>query len=389
MSFGPTGLVVDSLTDIRTAMRAEAVSVFGPQVQTGTDTVLGKLIDVFAIFAAENGELIQAIYDSFRPAAAEGVNLDSLVSIRGLVREPARASQALLSFTGVNGTIIPAGSVYRVPNGPEFATLADVTIVGGVAEALADCTVTGPVEAVAGAITAQVTIIPGVATVTNAADAVVGRDIETDTELRQRFGQSAQATGAATDPAIRAALLALPIVDQAVVISNRSLVVDGFGIPPKSFRAIVWPDPGTLPADQSIFETIWEKQPAGISSDGTRSANVLDSQGFTQVVRYSLATELALTVEATLTTNPDFYPGDGDDQVAAAILAYVAGLSIGSDFINVQCLCAVTSAVPGITSLTILATTTPPVGPGDDANIVAGVDEVFTLDAGDLTVISS
>lgn len=388
MSFGPTGLQTKSLSEIRADMRAEARSVFGPQIQTGTDTVLGKLIDVFALFAAQNAELIQANYDSFRPAAAEGVNLDSLVSLRGIVREPARATQALLDFTGVNGTVIPAGSLYRVPDGPTFATLAEVTIAAGVAEVLADCTVTGPIEAAAGTITAQVSVIAGVATVNNASDAVLGRDTETDTELRQRFGASAQATGAATDPAIRAALLALNIVDQAVVISNRTLLVDAFGIPAKSFRAIVWPDPGVFPADQEIFEAIWEKQPAGIGSDGARSATVTDSQGFAQTVSYSIATALPLTIEATLTTDPDLYPGDGDDQVSAAIQAYVSTLSIGSDFLNVSCLCAVVSSVPGITSLTILATTTPPVGPGDDANIVADVDEIFTVDPVDITVIS-
>lgn len=389
MSFGPTGLQTKSLSEIRAEMREEARSVFGPQIQTGTDTVLGKLIDVVALFIAQNGELTQAVYDSFRPAAAAGVNLDSIVSLRGIVREPARASQALLGFTGVNGTIIPAGSLYRVPDGPAFATLEDVTIAGGVAEVLADCTVTGPIEAVANSITAQVTIIAGVATVDNASDAVLGRDTETDTELRQRFGQSAQATGAATDPAIRAALLALTTVDQAVVISNRTLLVDAFGIPPKSFRAIVWPDPGAFPADQEIYEAIWEKQPAGIGSDGTRSATVTDSQGFDQVVSYSLATALPLTIEATLTTDPDFYPGDGDDQVAAAIEAYVSTLSIGSDFVNVTCLCAIVASVPGITSLTILATTTPPVTPADDQNIAADIDEIFTVDPVDITVVSS
>jgi len=55
----------------------------------------------------------------------------------------------------------------------------------------------------------------------------------------------------------------------------------------------------------------------------------------------------------------------------------------------VTCLCAIVASVPGITSLTILATTTPPVTPADDQNIAADIDEIFTVDPVDITVVSS
>ena len=383
MTVDATGLTIKTLAELREEMRDDARAAFGAGVQLGADSVFGQLIDLVADIAATNYEALQGVYDAFDPDAASGVNLDSLASLTGITREAARASVAVLTLTGTPATLIPLGTLVRVPNGPTFATSAAVIIGGGgTVDVSSTATVTGPLEAVAGSITEIVTPVVGLSSVTNALDAVVGRNIETDQEFRSRRVASQQAKGAATDPAIRAALLALLIVDQALVISNRTLAVDAFGIPPKAFRAIVWPDPGVYPADVAIFETIYQEQPAGIESDGARSATVTDSQGFSQTIKYSVATELRAVIDVTLLTGAGF-PIDGNDQVTAAIVAATAGLDIGADLYRITSICAAAS-VPGVLGATVLQSIFPAAPAA--ADLTADIDEIITVDLVDITV---
>jgi len=383
MTVDSTGLTIKTLAELRADMRADARAAFGAGVQLGADSIFGQLIDLVADIAAQNYDVLQGVYDAFDADAALGVNLDSLASLTGVTREAARASTALITATGTPATLIPLGTLVRVPGGATFATSAPVNIGGGgLVDVQAVATVTGALEAPAGSITEIVTPVVGLSSVTNAADAVTGRDVETDQELRARRAESLQAQGEATDPAIRAALLALEVVDQAVVISNRTLAVDAFGIPPKSFRAVVWPDAGTLPADVSIFETLYRTQPSGIESDGARSATVTDSQGFDQTIKYSVATELRALIDVTLLTGAGF-PVDGVDQVKAAIVAATAGLDIGADLYRITSICAA-AEVAGVLGATVLQSIFPAAPAA--ADLTAGIDEIITVDLVDITV---
>lgn len=387
MPFGPEGLEALTLAELRDQGRTEARAAFGDGTQLGPDSVLGQIIDLFATIAADAYGILQAVYNSQNPDAAEGVNLDNNAALVGVYREPARPSRVTIKATGTPATIIPAGSIFRVPNGPRFTTDDPATIGGGGdVDIAASSEETGPIEALAGTITEIVTVIAGLASVTNPADAIVGRDVETDEELRVRRLESLSATGQATDPAIKAALLALAIVDQCVVVSNRSLVTDSFGIPPKAFRAVVYPDPGVFPLDAEIFETLFNVSPAGIYVDGARIGLVTDSQGYSQTMRYSVASELNTWVTATLTTGAD-YPIDGDDQVADAIEAYANALGVGERFSILLATCAV-AEVPGVLTAVITAKVGAPPGPSDDVDIVPTIIEIVVVDPVNISVVS-
>jgi len=391
VSFGPTGLLVPTTAELRQSIREELRVALGAEIQTGPDTVFGQFIDVFAGYLGRAYERQQQTYDSFRPQAAEGVNLESLAAITGTIREAARATAAILTATGTPGTIIPAGFQARVDGGATFEAPNAATIgAGGTVDFEVEATETGPIEAIAGSIDVIVTPVAGLASVTNAADATRGRNAETDFELRARRASGQQSEGEATVPAILAAVLALPIVDQCLVINNRTDTADPVtGLPPHSVRVIVYPDPGVYPADSTIFETIFDKISAGIRSDGDRGALVNDSQTKPQEVRYSVATELALFVTVNVTTDPD-YPADGDDQITEAVLAYVngvdlagdpderfgGGLSVGATFFNFRCACAV-AEVSGLVTVEVLARVGAPPLPGEDGNIAPDFDEIL------------
>lgn len=389
MSTPSTGLVTRTLDEIRQELRDAIASApgLGPNWQTGPDTPTGQEVDIYArsIYLAE--QALQDLWDSTDPDQAGGVALDNIAAIRGVFREAARATTVIVEATGTPATIIPAGSIFAVPNGVQVTTDALATIGGGgTVDIPCTATVTGPIEILASTVTQIVTVIAGLDSVTNNVAGVTGRDVETDQELRARSEIALQSSGYATVPAIRSALLALLIVDQCVVLTNRTPITDVYGLPPHSFRAIVWPDPGVYPADTEIFETIFLTMPAGIEVDGTRSASVDDSQGIPQTVKYSVATALDVYVTATLTVTAA-YPLDGDDQVKAKILEITDGLSIGETLFLFYLACA-SGEVAGVTSAVITAKVGAPPGPGDTADIIPDVDEIITVDIANILVVT-
>lgn len=399
MTVDSTGLTIKTYAEIRAELIASYQGVFGPQVQLGPDTPDGQWIAILADREAALWSLLQVLYDALDRESAGGAQLDNLAALVGLQREAARASTAVLTASGTSSTVVPAGTIFKVPGGARFTSDAEVTLDGGGAGSIAvTAEETGAITASVGTITEIVTPVSGLDTVTNAAAATVGRAIETDQQLRARIEVSLQPGGEATVQAIRAALLALEIVDQCVVLSNRTDAVDADGLPAKSFRAIVWPDPGTAPDDDDVFAAIWSVAPAGIYSDGVRSGTVTDSQGYAQTLRYSVASELSTYITATLTTT-SAYPADGDDQVEAAILLEVNGdpdadppvepLQIGDDLLLYRIVGAIDAlGLAGITNIVVTAKVGSAPGGGDVSNITASATEVITTDAAQVTVVS-
>lgn len=61
----------------------------------------------------------------------------------GVVRKGAEAASGTVTFTGISGTPIPAGTLLQRTDGTEFQTLSDVTIANGSAVAIVEALVAG------------------------------------------------------------------------------------------------------------------------------------------------------------------------------------------------------------------------------------------------------
>ncbi len=385
MTLDASGLTTPRLADIREDIR-EAIAAdpdLGPSVQTGPDTVMGHIIDIFAQQLAEAWGTLQAAYDALRPDAAEGDALDQICAYAGVTRLAASHSTVTLTATGDNGTVIPAGSIFRIPSGARWISTVEATISGGTASVACEAEDTGPIEAGADTITGIVTTISGLDSVTNDDPATPGRDVETDPQLRVRREISLQRASGSTDQAIRARVLEVADVLACVVISNRTDEVDANGIPAHAFRVIVWPD---LPDNEAIWEAIWEQIPSGISSDGDYDGLVTDSQGYEQTVRYSAATALEVHVVVRVVVDDDLYPLDGDGQVEDAVLSYGATLSIGDDVRPFKILAAIDGNVTGILDMEVRAKIGATPGASDTVTIPISLLQIATIDAADVTV---
>lgn len=290
-------------------------------------------------------EQVRAMLDGLDPVNATGQALDLLARAVGTKRLASARTTVTLVFTGVNGVTIPVGFRASGASGTFIVeTTASGTISGGTLQLPARCTVVGPRSA--DPVSTIVTPIAGLTSVALVADSTtLGRDTESDAELRVRILSQPYAPGSGTLPAIKAALERTPGIESAVVyenVSTTSQVVAGFNTPGKSVQAIVY---GTA-ADEVIGRTLLDNVAAGIGTAGNHSY-VETANGESRTVRWRVATGVAIQVRITgLVATGDI--DAAKDAIRAAVTARINSLTIGTDLF----LSRVSLAVSGVSAVT-------------------------------------
>lgn len=247
--------------------------------------------------------------------------------------------------------------------------------------------VNSSVEVTGGSANAQL-LFPDGEVIGSSGDATLGRNLETDAELRLRREELLRISGAATLEAIRSAVRAVSEVLQAFVFENATNVTDAFGRPPKSFEVVVQGG-----ADQGIGQAIFDTKPIGIETFKEPGPNgvtvqVTDSQGTIHDINFSRPTETRMYVDVTVSADAaEFGAGDqaaGEQAVKEAIEAVGDALQIGEDVIINKFLCA-PFGVNGVLDVTAIAIedTTPPT---NTANITIADREIATFSDADISV---
>lgn len=424
------------LADVQAAMRAS----FGESIDLSASSVFGQLAAIYAEQVADAWDAAQSVYNAFVPDAATGAALDALSAVTGTLRLAATSSTVTLTATGTPGTSLPAGRQASVTDTLErFTTTEAASIVAldawtsGTAYQVGDrvtnasrayrCTVagtsagsggptttatsitdntvtwaylgegtgavdvpaesanTGPIAGAARTITTIETAVSGWSTVVNLADAELGRDEETDADLRIRREADLQATGGGAVEQIREALSSVADVEEVTVYENTTdSTVDS--IPPHAIEALVLG--GT---DAAIRAALFATVAAGIATYGGVSGTVTDSMGIDHTVSFSRPTEVPIYFAVTLVKDPSAYPADGDAQVKAAIVAYGATFRSGWD-VRSSAFAARVFSVPGVLDVTACYIDTSP-GPTTDTTITTTARELATFDTANIGVTTS
>lgn len=380
----PAGFIIKTqdiiIAELQDAFRQ---ATGNPNLPFGVNSVFDQLVGVVSDLAAPQWELAQAVYLSQFPDTASGVSLANAGAVTGQAPISATYSTVTLTITGTPGTVITAGSRAGIPStATAFATTATVTIPAGSSITVdAQATLIGALTAPAGTLTQILTPIAGWASVTNAADAVVGTDQETDAAFRARRATELVTAEGGTITAMQNFIRStVPGVTFVGGIENRTDSTDGNGLPPHSVCLTVVG--GT---DANVAAAIWASKMGGIATYGTSSASVTDSFGHAQTVYWKRGANVPMYLAVTLTRASD-YPADGDSQVMAALLAYVNGLDAGGTdgvVANWRLLAAL-GAIPGVTGVTILQDRNP--APTTSANTTMGGSEKPTLDSANVSI---
>lgn len=232
-----------------------------------------------------------------------------------------------------------------------FVLSANLTAIKAAVVIESVCTTTGIIYAPAGKITTIETTISGLDSVRNRVDGVVGRDIETDTELRLRRIISLKQASAATKDAILAEVLEVNGVSAAYLYENlEDIEVDDR--PGHSFEVIV-----AGGDDQDIADAIWRVKPAGIQTTNRGSAagvTVTDSVGDTHTIYFSRPSTKRIYVNVTYTLfDEEIFPAGGASVIAQAVADYGNALAMGKDVIPKRFYGSIYSAVPGLDEVTV------------------------------------
>lgn len=312
-------------------MQMTARHLFGSDINLDSDSVMGKVINLMSWEYAQKWQELENVYNAHFVMTASKQQLDEVCQYVGISRQvPSKAVGEITIYADEN-TIIPAGFKVETnePNTRVYETINSDDVQIDSSEEVTiqiravDAGQRGNVSE--GAITEITNPVSGVEEVYNHVGTAGGRDLESDTELRQRYISSIDRAGGATINSIRATVLEKTDASACLVIENTDIEEDENGLPPKSFETVVLG--GT---NSDISEAIFSVKPAGIQAFGDNEFTVYDDVGLQKTVGFSRVSRVDIYLEIELTVDVAF-EDDGEDKIKENIKSYINDLTISED----------------------------------------------------------
>ena len=208
----------------------------------------------------------------------------------------------------------------------------------------------GPVDIVAHSINQIISTLNGWDAVDNLVDGHLGRNLETDDELRLRYDTGVFRLGAATLESIRANLQQnITGIISIEVYENIDDVIDADGRPPHSIEVIAF---GGDPQD--IANQIYLVKAAGIDTFGSLQVTVTGSGGYQHEINFNRPVPVYIWVEVDVTLyNEEQFPDGGIPQIQLIVTNTGNSFGIGKDVIPQRFFGPVYANVAGISNLVI------------------------------------
>lgn len=314
------GFRIKNLDTIKTELEDDYRNIFGENIVLTPQSPQGQEVGVWSNTLSILWQELENCYNSSYPSSAVGVQLSLLVLLNGLTRNQATKTVVTATITGTAATFIPAGSLAATTSNSIFVTQEDVTIPGGGSiDTEMQAQEFGEIPAAAGTLTVIETPISGWDTIDNTTDGVLGKNEETDSELRERQAISTALAATNIIDALYSALLNVDAVRDAVIYVNNTNITDAMGVPAHRYLTVV--DGG---ADADVAKAIYLNHTSGDKSYGNQAVNVENSRGFLVPVEFSRPIDVNIYVIVNTTPN-SLFPADGVDQIKQAIVDYANG----------------------------------------------------------------
>lgn len=361
------GVIVPDTSEILTEIQNEFKAVFGEDLDLTATTTQGRLIEMFQRNRTFCIQICALVSNMLNLNRASGFILDDLGSLFLISRQSATHTTTSVVLSGVAGTIIPAGTRLQTVDGKIFENTQSYTIEeGGTVTAQYQAQETGEIPCQPNTLTVILDRINGLESANNPAQAVLGRDLESDREFRDRIKNSLSINSIAMISAIKSNLEAVSGVKDSYCYDNYTssqVTIDSVKVPAHSILACV--EGGS---DIDVAIVLFKKKTGGTgyikASDNPDynvvEENVIDeSYGTTYSVTFMRPETTDIDVVITV-ARQDYSGADLEGAVKQAVMNWyngeidgVDGIKIGKSVSPFEISAAVSDAIPDIFITTV------------------------------------
>lgn len=223
-----TGFVAPAESAILAGVQADLNATFGGNLNPSLTTPQGQLAQSLTAIIGDGNDQFLALANGVDPAFADGRMQDAIARIYFLERLAAQPTVAVVTCSGLAGTVIPLGARAQDSGGNMYLCTGAGTIgVGGTVALNFACATTGAIACPIGFITTIYQAIPGWDSVTNAAAGMLGRRVETRADFEYRRQRSVALNANGSLQSILAAVLNVPGVLDTYAAENSTGAVSG------------------------------------------------------------------------------------------------------------------------------------------------------------------
>ena len=247
--------------------------------------------------AEEYDSYLQALsaFNQLSVYTATGSNLNAITSHLGITWNKPKKAIGKITVTAEIGTQIPQAWGVETKSGIQFVTLNTSTITTTARETEIEVIALeggadGNVSS--GAITEQTEILTGVISIKNKLNTLGGKDLETDTELRERYLKRLDRKSSFTTDGIKNYILQNTNVKKCQVIENDTDNFDSDGRLAHSYECICYGD-----TNDNILKALYDYKIAGIRTVGAITKNFNEiSVGFTRAAEKTVFLKVEIEI---------------------------------------------------------------------------------------------
>ena len=226
MEITPQGIKVETFDDIFDALVEGYQSIYGADIDLDQNTADGQRIGISAKANQDLQAAILELYNAWDVEKAQGIALERIIALCGIVRRPATKSVWDIEVTASRATTLYAGYTVKDDAGQEWVKSTALAIPQGTTTVTFEAKDFGAIAGLADSVMEQVTVIPEVTGLEAPNTATVGVDEESDFELRQKRNRSLQNPSFSTVGSLTAKIAALPNVVDVFVYENKTNVTN-------------------------------------------------------------------------------------------------------------------------------------------------------------------
>jgi hypothetical protein len=389
-----TGSILPDTSTVLTEVQNAWKAAYGSDLVVTSDTPQGVMIametEARITFLQNNADLA----NQFNPNYSGGIYVDAICALTGIERTKQTYSSVDIDMTGESGSLVPTSVTVEDDNGFLWSPVTATILTTGTVTTEFKCKTPGAIAAPAGSITQIMNGVPGLETVNNPDDAILGATTQGDMPLKLYRKDTIAANGSQTGPAVTSGLYLTANVRSVKYrenFYNTVRVVDGVTMQPKTIYVCV--DGGT---DDDIAATLTDKKGAGCGySNGTGTPvsveYTAEYSGQVFEILFDRPIEIPILIKVTVKVlSPS---GDTVQVIKDAIMNYVNGLDngqpgfkVGESVSSFELSGAISRAAPGLYIVKVETTKEAVINYSTDEILIA-IYQLATTDEDSISVV--